>query len=84
MFSVSDLLLFYIWFEAILIPMYILIGVWGSRQRKTYASFMFFFYTFIGSLFLLFALFLLYSQYGSLQLETLVIVVQAPMTGLVI
>lgn len=84
MFSVVNLLLFYIWFEAILIPMYVLIGIWGSRQRKTYASFMFFFYTFIGSLFLLFALFLIYAHYGSLQLVTLLIVVQTSLAGRVI
>lgn len=84
MFSVTDLLLFYIWFEAILIPMYFLIGVWGSRQRKTYASFMFFFYTFIGSLFLLFSLFLLYSNYGTLQLTGLVSVAPAAFTGFLI
>jgi NADH-quinone oxidoreductase subunit M len=84
MFTVTDLLLFYIWFEAILIPMYFLIGVWGSRQRKTYASFMFFFYTFVGSLFLLFSLFLLYSNYGSLQLSTLLMVIPAGFTGFLI
>lgn len=84
MFSVTDLFLFYIWFEAILIPMYFLIGVWGSRQRKTYASFMFFFYTFIGSLFLLFALFLLYSTYGTLQLTTLLSVVPTAFTGFLV
>lgn len=73
MFMVTDLFLFYIWFEAILIPMYFLIGVWGSRQRKTYAAFMFFFYTFVGSLFLLFALFILYSNFGTLELTDLVL-----------
>jgi NADH:ubiquinone oxidoreductase subunit 4 (subunit M) len=44
-FSVSDLLLFYIFFESVLIPMYIIIGVWGSRERKVRAAYMFFFYT---------------------------------------
>lgn len=71
MFIVADLFLFYIWFEAVLIPMYLLIGIWGSRQRKTYASFMFFFYTYIGSLFLLIGLFLLYSHVGTLNLFSL-------------
>lgn len=72
MFIVVDLFLFYVWFEAVLIPMYLLIGIWGSRQRKTYASFMFFFYTYIGSLFLLFGLFLLYDHMSSLNLFTLI------------
>lgn len=72
MFLSADLFFFYIWFESVLIPMYLLIGIWGSRQRKTYASFMFFFYTFIGSLFLLFALFLLYSNTGTFDLVSLV------------
>lgn len=71
MFIVADLFLFYIWFESVLLPMYFIIGVWGSRQRKTYAAFMFFFYTFAGSLFLLFALFTLYSNTQSLQLFSL-------------
>lgn len=72
MFIVVDLFLFYIWFEAVLIPMYLLIGIWGSRQRKTYASFMFFFYTYVGSLFLLLGLFLLYNHIGSLDLFSLI------------
>ena len=50
-FCVLDLFFFYIFFEAILIPMFILIGIWGSRQRKIHAVYQFFFYTLIGSLF---------------------------------
>ena len=42
-FSVLDLLFFYIFFEAILIPMFIIIGVWGSRERKIRAVYLFFF-----------------------------------------
>lgn len=42
-FCVRDLLLFYIFFESVLIPMFIIIGVWGSRERKVRASYMFFF-----------------------------------------
>ena len=44
-FSVLDLLLFYIFFEAILIPMFLLIGIWGSRERKLRAAYLLFFYT---------------------------------------
>lgn len=64
--------------------MYFLIGVWGSRQRKTYAAFMFFFYTFIGSLLLLFGLFLLYTHFGTLQLSALLLVAPSSMSGFVI
>ena len=42
-FSILDLFLFYVFFEAILIPMYLTIGVWGSRQRKIRAVYLFFF-----------------------------------------
>jgi len=42
-FSVLDVLLFYIFFEAILIPMYLMIGIWGSRERKIRAVYLFFF-----------------------------------------
>jgi len=52
-FSVLDLMLFYIFFEAILIPMYLIIGVWGSRERKIRAVYLFFFYTLCGSLLML-------------------------------
>jgi NADH:ubiquinone oxidoreductase subunit 4 (subunit M) len=44
-FSVLDVFLFYIFFEAILIPMFILIGIWGSRERKIRAVYLLFFYT---------------------------------------
>ena len=47
-FSVLDLMLFYVFFEAILIPMYLIIGVWGSRERKIRAVYLFFFYTLCG------------------------------------
>ncbi|MFN9953253.1 MAG: proton-conducting transporter membrane subunit, partial [bacterium] len=49
-FSVLDLFLFYIFFEAILIPMYLMIGFWGSRERKIRAGYLFFFYTLCGSI----------------------------------
>ena len=55
---VSDIFLFYILFESVLIPMYIIIGYWGTRYRKIYAANMFFLYTYIGSI--LFFLSILY------------------------
>jgi proton-translocating NADH-quinone oxidoreductase chain M len=59
-FSADDLFLFYLAFEGILIPMYFMIGVWGSRERRVVASYYLFFYTLVGSL--LFLLGILYVQ----------------------
>lgn len=70
-FSVMDLLLFYIFFEAILIPMYLLVGVWGSRERKVRAAYLLFFYTLIGSLCMLIGIIYIYSVTGTLNLEYL-------------
>jgi len=70
-FSVLDLFLFYIFFEAILIPMYLLIGIWGSRERKIRAVYLFFFYTLCGSILFLIAILYIYSITGSLNLEYL-------------
>jgi NADH:ubiquinone oxidoreductase subunit 4 (subunit M) len=49
-FCSLDLLIFYVFFESVLIPMFIIIGVWGSRQRKIKAAYQFFLYTLMGSL----------------------------------
>lgn len=71
-FSVLDLFLFYVFFEAILIPMYLLIGLWGSRERKIRAVYLFFFYTLCGSILMLVGILYIYSIYGSLNLEYLI------------
>ncbi|SHM27734.1 NADH dehydrogenase subunit M [Duganella sacchari] len=63
-FCAMDGLLFYFFFEATLIPMYIIIGIWGGDNR-VYASFKFFLYTFFGSLLTLVAIVYLYNQTGS-------------------
>jgi len=62
-FSALDGLLFYVFFEATLIPMYIIIGVWGG-PRRVYAAFKFFLYTLAGSLLMLVALVYLYYKSG--------------------
>jgi NADH-quinone oxidoreductase subunit M len=62
-FSALDGLLFYVFFEATLIPMYIIIGVWGG-PRRVYAAFKFFLYTLLGSLLMLVALVYLYYKSG--------------------
>ena len=48
-FCVLDIILFYVFFESVLIPMFIIIGVWGSRERRIRAAYMFFLYTLLGS-----------------------------------
>jgi proton-translocating NADH-quinone oxidoreductase chain M len=70
-FSVTDVLLFYIFFESILIPMFLVIGVWGSRERKIRAVYLFFFYTLIGSLFMLLAILYIYNQTGTTNYEAI-------------
>jgi NADH-quinone oxidoreductase subunit M len=62
-FTATDGLLFYVFFEATLIPMYIIIGVWGGPKR-VYAAFKFFLYTLLGSLLMLVALVYLYFKSG--------------------
>jgi len=62
-FSALDGLLFYVFFEATLIPMYIIIGIWGGPKR-VYAAFKFFLYTLLGSLLMLIALLYLYFKSG--------------------
>ena len=67
-FAALDGLLFYIFFEATLIPMYIIIGVWGGPNR-VYAAFKFFLYTLLGSLLTLIAFIYLYTQTGSFDIQ---------------
>lgn len=69
-FSALDAMLFYVFFEGMLIPMFIIIGVWGG-QRRVYASIKFFLYTFLGSVFMLVGLIYLYLKGGSFQLADL-------------
>lgn len=70
-FSVLDLLLFYVFFESVLIPMFIIIGVWGSRERKIRAAYQFFLYTLFGSVLMLLAILLIYFQTGTTDLQIL-------------
>jgi len=64
-FFSGDLLWFYIYFESILIPMFLLIGIWGSRERKVHAAYQFFLYTLFGSIFMLVGILFLYVQLGT-------------------
>jgi len=70
-FCMLDLILFYVFFESVLIPMFLIIGVWGSRERKIRAAYQFFLYTLIGSLFMLLAILLIYFQVGTTDLQVL-------------
>lgn len=63
-FCAQDAILFYIFFEAMLIPMFLIIGIWGGPNR-VYATIKFFIYTFFGSVFMLIALIYLYMKGGS-------------------
>ena len=69
-FVALDFLLFYIFFEAVLIPMFIIIGVWGG-PRRVYSAFKFFLYTLAGSVLLLAALLALYFEAGTTDVPTL-------------
>jgi len=70
-FCVLDLVFFYIFFESILIPMFILIGVWGSRQRKIHAVYQLFFYTLLGSLLMLLGILVIYSHVQTTDIRVL-------------
>lgn len=66
-FCALDFILFYIFFEAMLIPMFLLIGIWGG-ERRVYAAIKFFLYTLAGSLFLLVAIIYIYQNTGILNI----------------
>lgn len=66
-FSALDAILFYVFWEALLIPMFLVIGLWGG-PRRVYATIKFFLYTFLGSVFMLIAFLYMYSQIGSFSL----------------
>ena len=70
MFAALDIVTFYIFFEGTLIPMFLIIGVWGG-PRRIYAALKFFLYTFLGSVLMLVALIYLYLKGGSFQLADL-------------
>ena len=70
-FSVLDLVLFYIFFESVLIPMFLIIGIWGSRERKIKASYFFFIYTLFGSLVMLLGILIILFETGTTNFLTL-------------
>lgn len=70
-FCAQDAILFYVFFEAMLIPMFLIIGIWGGPNR-VYATIKFFIYTFFGSVFMLIALIYLYFKGGSFAIADMV------------
>ncbi len=70
MFSAQDFIVFYMFFEAVLIPMFLIIGVWGG-PRRVYASFKFFLYTLAGSILMLLALLAIWYHAGTTDLAVL-------------
>jgi NADH-quinone oxidoreductase subunit M len=71
-FMALDLVLFYLFFEAGLIPMFLIIGIWGGKNR-IYASFKFFLYTFLGSVLMLVAMVAMFSEAGTTDIPTLMV-----------
>ena len=69
-FCALDLVLFYVFFEGGLIPMFLIIGIWGG-PRRVYASFKFFLYTLLGSVLMLLAIMAMYWQAGTTDIPTL-------------
>ena len=69
-FMALDLVLFYLFFEAGLIPMFLIIGIWGGKER-IYAAFKFFLYTFLGSVLMLVAMIAMYHDAGTTDIPTL-------------
>ena len=70
MFCALDFFLFYIFFEGVLIPMFLIIGVWGGK-RRVYAAFKFFLYTLTGSVLMLLAILAIYLQAGTSEIPSL-------------
>jgi len=68
-FVVLDLLLFYIFFESVLIPLFLIVGIWGAGEARIRASFLLFLYTLAGSLFMLLAIMVIYYNVGSTDFE---------------
>lgn len=70
-FYTLDILVFYIFFEGVLIPFFAYIGISGYKKRRIHASFLFFFYTLFGSLFMLVSIFSIYLHTGTTDIELL-------------
>jgi proton-translocating NADH-quinone oxidoreductase chain M len=70
-FCSLDVLVFYVFFEAVLIPMYFVIGVFGSKKRRVRASYLLFLYTLFSSMFMFIAILMIYLSFGTTDYQTL-------------
>ena len=70
-FTSLDIMLFYLLFEAVLIPMYLIVGVYGSRERRIRASYLLFLYTLVSSIFMFLAILYIYFKTGTTDYLTL-------------
>lgn len=65
LFGVLDILMFYVLYESLLIPLFLIVGIWGSRERRIEAAYQLFLYTLLGSLFLLMGILVIYNETGT-------------------
>lgn len=72
-FVVLDILLFYVFFESVLIPLFLIVGIWGGSPTRVRASFLLFLYTLFGSLFMLLAFLVIYYNVGSTDFQVILI-----------
>jgi len=68
-FVVLDILLFYVFFESVLIPLFLIVGIWGGSATRVRAAFLLFLYTLFGSLFMLLAFLVIYNNVGSTDFQ---------------
>jgi len=66
-FCSVDILIFYLFFEAVLIPMFIILGIFGSRERRVRAAYLLFLYTLFSSIFMFLAILFIYYKTGTTQ-----------------
>ncbi|MGB0719070.1 MAG: NADH-quinone oxidoreductase subunit M [Bdellovibrionales bacterium] len=71
-FCALDMVLFYVFFEAVLIPMFLIIGIWGGK-RRVYSAYKFFLYTLLGSVLMLVAMLVIYNYTGSTDIPSLMV-----------
>nr|UBY46075.1 Nad4 [Porphyridium aerugineum] len=83
-FCISDLLFFYVLFEAVLIPTFLIIGIWGSKLRKLYAAYLFFRYTVTGSVLCFIAILILLMQVGSTNYQLICFITLAEYKQIII
>lgn len=69
-FVVLDILLFYVFFESVLIPLFLIVGIWGGSESRVRAAYLLFLYTLFGSLFMLLALIIIYINVGSTNFQS--------------